>query len=119
MSSPTSCRYGRDHERPVTGSWNIADFLCDLTARGRHPGGHLVRGLEGDREFADSPLEGNGFKLSVPRVVEPSDLICHLIRLLGGRPIRAPAVAFASRVLCRTTSGPSWLSSLSTSALSR
>ena len=60
---------------------------------------------------ADSLLEGDGFKLSVPRVLEPSDLICHLIRLLGGRPIRAPAVAFASRVLCRTTSGRSWLSS--------
>src|SRR5271167_2608781 len=37
MSSPISRRYGRDHEPPVTQSWNIGGLLQDLTARGRHP----------------------------------------------------------------------------------
>jgi len=37
MSSPTSSRDRQDLQRSVTGSWNIADFLRDLTARGRHP----------------------------------------------------------------------------------
>jgi len=37
MSSRASHRFGRDHERPVTQSWNSAGLLQDLAARGRHP----------------------------------------------------------------------------------
>ena len=36
----------------------------------------LRLGMGGVRFARDSPLEGNGFELPVPRVLEPSHLIC-------------------------------------------
>jgi hypothetical protein len=50
-----------------------------------------VSHLEGDREFADSPLEGDGFELPVPREpgfgLEPSSFVCWLCAFSRRHPL--------------------------------
>jgi long-chain acyl-CoA synthetase len=63
MSSPTSCRYGRDPELPVTESWSIAGLLRDLTVRDRHPA-VIAFGVEGSETWDSATVADKALRLA-------------------------------------------------------
>src|SRR2546429_590096 len=76
------------------------------------PSVHTIRGLylEGDREFADSPLEGDGFELLVPRTAAREPRIFHRVQVEYLSPpddTRHPCEAWAAALEPLAASGPS------------